>query len=155
MAKMISTKFTSVPIEEGLDFILSHLQEPHFPRRISTYLTEKNPPWQISVDNRDEALARFKQSNLRNCRISAYKYPVPTVRGINAQTPNFVMPDLDRKDFKTNKALEQCLHDTLENFKVKLHGASPTVLWSGGGYHLPQPLNADVVLETESLCQVQ
>jgi len=92
-----------------------------------------------------------KESLYTNCRISAYKYPIPTVRGINAQVPNFVMPDLDRKDFKTDKLLLECLQQTLENSKVRLHGASPTVLWSGGGFHLPQPLNADVVLETESI----
>src|SRR5215469_16746042 len=149
---MISTsKFTSVSIETGLDLILSHLEEPYFPRRISTDLTEKNPPWQIMVNSRDEALARFKQSNLLNCRISAYKYPVPTVRGINAQVPNFVMPDLDRKDFKTDKSLQECLQQTLENFKVKLHGANPTVLSSGGGFHLPQPLDSDIILEMESI----
>ena len=148
---MISTKFTPVSIEEGLDLILSHLEPPYFPRRISTYLTSKNPPWQITVNSRDEAIARFNQSNLWDCRISAYKYPVPTVRGINAQYPNFVMPDLDRRDFKTYKSLLECLQQTLENFKTKLHGASPTVLWSGGGFHLPQPLDADVVLEMESI----
>jgi hypothetical protein len=147
------SKFTSVSIEDGLDFILSHLEEPHFPRRISTYLTAKNTPWQIMVSSRDEALARFKQSDLKNCRISAYKYPVPTVRGINAQVPNFVMADLDRKDpiFKTDKSFNECLENTLQNFNNKLHGAKPSVLWSGGGYHLLQPLDADIVLEMESI----
>jgi hypothetical protein len=38
-----------------------------------------------------------------------------------------------------------------KNFKDKLHGANPTVLWSGGGYHLLQPLDADIVLETQSI----
>src|SRR5215831_4824215 len=76
-AKAIST---SVPIESGLDFILSHLEKPYFPRRISTYLTEKNGPWQVLVNSRDEALAKFKESDLLNCRISAYRFPVPAVR---------------------------------------------------------------------------
>src|SRR5215469_17152224 len=130
---MISTsKFTSVSIEAGLDFILSHFEKPsdgkQFPWRISTYLTAKNPPWQISVNSKEEALARFKQSNLLDCRISAYPFPIPTVRGINAQVPNFVMADLDRKDpiFKTDKSFNQCLENTLQNFNNKLHGAKPT-----------------------------
>jgi hypothetical protein len=38
---------------------------------------------------------------------------------------------------------------TLKNFKDKLHDANPTVLWSGGGYHLLQPLH--VILEMESI----
>jgi hypothetical protein len=131
---MIPT-FTSVSIEDSLDFILLHFEKPHFPRRISTYLTENNPPWQIVVYSRDEALAKFKESNLLNSRISAFPYPVPTVRGINAQEPNFFQSDLDRKDFKTLKSLNQCLENTLQNFRDKLHGANPSVLWSGGGYH--------------------
>jgi hypothetical protein len=149
---MISTStFTSVPIESGLDLILSHSEKPYFPRRISTDLTEKNPPWQISVNSRDEALAKCKESNLLNCRISAYPFPVPTVRGINSQVPNFFMSDLDRKNFKTGKSLQECLQHTLKNFKDKLRGANPTVLWSGGGYHILQPLDADVILEMESI----
>ena len=56
------------------------------------------------------------------------------------------MSDLDRKSFKTNKSLQQCLQD-------KLHGANPSVLWSGGGYRILQPLDADVdvILEMESI----
>jgi len=61
------------------------------------------------------------------------------------------MSDLDRKNFKTNKSLQQCLQDTLKNFKDKLHGANPSILWSGGGYHLLQPLDADIILEMESV----
>jgi hypothetical protein len=149
---MISTStFTSVSVEDGLDFILSHFEGPHFPRRISTCLTEKNPPWQVLVYSMDEAIKMFKKSNLLNCRVSAYRYPIPTVRGINAQVPNFFMSDLDRKDFKTDKSLQQCLQDTLNNFRNKLHGANPTVLWSGYGYHILQPLDADVILEMESV----
>jgi len=58
---------------------------------------------------------------------------------------------LDKKNFKTKKSLEECRHNTVENFKVKLHGANPTILWSGGGYHFLQPLHADIVLEMESV----
>lgn len=147
----MATVSTSISIESGLDFILSHLEEPHFPRRISTYLTEKNPPWQLLVSSRAEAIARFKQSNLLNCRISAYPYPVPEARGINAQVPNFFLSDLDKKNFKTRKSFEEAMQNTLQNFKHKLHGANPTVLWSGGGYHFLQPVDADIVLETESV----
>jgi hypothetical protein len=158
MAMAVTTTFhtsvptTSIPIEYGLDIILSHLEEPHFPRRISTYITEKNSPWQVSVNSRDEALAMFKQSDLIDCRISAYPCPVPEDnRGINMQAPNFFLTDLDKKNFKSDRLFQQCLEDTLKNFKDKLHGANPTVLWSGGGYHLLQPLDADIVLETQSI----
>jgi len=135
-------------IEEGLDFIERHLVSPIYPRRIATYATKDG---QTLVNNRDEALARFRQSNLLDCRISAYPYPVPEYKGVNRQTPDFFLSDLDRKDFKTKKSFEECMRNTLLNFKNKLHGANPTILWSGGGYHSLQPLYADVLLEMESV----
>jgi hypothetical protein len=54
-------------------------------------------------------------------------------------------------NFKTKKSFEEAVQNTLQNFKDKLHGANPTILWSGGGYHFLQPLCADIVLETESV----
>jgi hypothetical protein len=61
--------FTSTPIESGLDLILSHLEKPYFPRRISAYITEKTPPWQILVYSKEEALAMFK-AHISNRSIS-------------------------------------------------------------------------------------
>jgi Primase X len=147
----------SMPITESLDIILSDLsrlvikaglqlqpQPKLLPWRISTYLTGNH---QIVVSSKEEALARFKQSNLLDCKISSFPYPVPTVRGINAQVPDFFISDIDRKNFKTYKLFHQCLQDTLQNYKTILHGADPTILWTGGGYQLLQPLDADIILE--------
>jgi len=39
----------------------------------------------------------------------------------------------------------------LQNYEIKLHGAKPTVLWTGGGYHILQSLDADIVLETQNI----
>ncbi|MGB6528533.1 MAG: hypothetical protein WBF33_10540 [Candidatus Nitrosopolaris sp.] len=135
-------------IESGLHFILLHLEEPTFPRRIGTYATEGK---QILVKNREEALAMFKQSNLLDCRISGYPYPVLEYKGAKRQSPNFFLSDLDRKNFKTKKSFEESMKSTSQNFKDKFHGANPTILWSGGGYHFLQPMYADVILENESV----
>src|SRR5919199_3347963 len=43
-------------IEQGLDFILSHFQEPIFPRKIMT----KKLGYQVEVFNKEEALEYFK-----------------------------------------------------------------------------------------------
>jgi hypothetical protein len=59
----ITTTITSSPPEEGLDFILSHFQEPIFPRTISTHTTGGK---QVLVYSKAEALARFRQSNFLN-----------------------------------------------------------------------------------------
>ena len=49
-------------IEEGITFILSHFQEPIFPRRIFTPIQK-----QIKIDNTDEILKYFKESKFYDC----------------------------------------------------------------------------------------
>ncbi len=123
-------------IEYGLDSILSQLEYPldgsKFPWRIMTWLTKKQGRNQVQVSSREEAISKFKQSGLVDCRLSIFPYPVPEVNGINAQVPTGFLSDLDRKCFKTDELLEQALVKTLQNHDTKLHGAKPIVLWSGG-----------------------
>src|SRR5215216_6492791 len=134
MGLIISENRQQEGIEYGLDFILSHFQKLIWPRTISTYATQGR---QIEVFNKEKALARFKQANFLDCRISAY--PLYTnYKGINRQAPNFIFIDLDRSTFKTERVHKFALNTTLNNIKEKL-GGSPTVLWSGNGYHIYQP----------------
>jgi hypothetical protein len=60
---------TKQKVIEGLDFILSHFEDPLWPRTISTKTTEGR---QVLVCNKEEALARYEQANYLDCRISAY-----------------------------------------------------------------------------------
>jgi hypothetical protein len=47
------------------------------------------------------------------------------------------MIDLDLKDFGySHEKLEKILHTTLNKINNVLHGAHPTVLWTGNGYHI-------------------
>jgi hypothetical protein len=125
--------------EDGLGFLLTHFQDPIWPRTISTRTTNKG---QILVYNREEALARFKQANWADCRISAY--PSYTgYKGINRYAPDFVFIDLDKATFRTEEAHNTALLKTLQNIKHRL-GGSPTVLWSGNGYHIYLPVSAFV-----------
>jgi hypothetical protein len=145
--------YNQVAIESGLDFILEHFTDNIFPRTISTKYTEGK---QILVGNKAEALARFSQSNFLDCRISAYppnalENPSATQRfvGLKEKTPSniIVMIDLDLCNFKTDRALDMALTRTLNIIKDKLD-AKPTVMWSGRGYHIIQPINSNgVVLE--------
>jgi hypothetical protein len=141
-------------IEEGLDyFILSHFQEPLWPRTISTKSTEGR---QIIVYSKEEALSYFKAANYLDCKISAYYYHCWTRPNIvssfleikkNVITPNLIMIDLDRCNFfESDKALESGLRKTLKRIKELLLGLKPTVIWSGNGYHIYIPIDA-VVLE--------
>jgi hypothetical protein len=132
------------PIENGLDFILSHFKEG-FPRTVSTYATKNS---QILVYGKDEALARFEAANL-DCKINAYPRFVEW-KGINRQAPNFIFIDLDQGRFSSKGFLDKYLAKTLDNISQKFETAvHPSVLWSGHGYHIYLPVDA-FVLEEEN-----
>ena len=98
----------------------------------------------------EEALARFAQTNFLDCRISAYPPPsvVSSFVGVNLNiAPSFVMIDLDRQTFNTQRAFEMALSRTLKKISNMLI-SEPTVIWSGSGYHIYLVLDA-FVLETE------
>jgi hypothetical protein len=136
---------------EGLVYLLCYFQEPIWPRTISTKTTDKR---QILVYSKEEALARFKQANWLDCRISAYP-SYTEYKGINRQAPNFIFIDLDKATFDTEKAHNDALTTTLENIKQKLDGSSPTVLWSGNGYHIYQLVDAFVFEQQEIFAKFQ
>jgi hypothetical protein len=91
-----------ISIIEGLDLILSYFKALIWPRRISTKTTENST---LPVYNRDEALARLKQSNLKDCKICAYPFYVEWV------------------PTTTKSKLGSALNNTLKNIKDKLAGA--------------------------------
>lgn len=76
-------------LEDGLDFILSHFQEPIFPRKIMT----KDLGYQVEVFNKQEALGYFKSSRYEDCRINAYpsftEYEEVTRKGIKQNTREY------------------------------------------------------------------
>ena len=81
-----------IQVKTGLNFILIHFIAFAFPRTISTKTTEGR---QILVNNKVEALARFKQANYLDCRINAYSKH--DIKG----DPNFIFIDID----STNESL--------------------------------------------------
>jgi hypothetical protein len=97
-------------IEEGLDFILSHLEEPIWPRTIFT----KTLGRQYTVYSSKEAIARFKQSNLLDCRVNAYS-DYTEFKGINRQSPNFIFIDIDRSLYYRSRILDSCGKDLQEH----------------------------------------
>jgi hypothetical protein len=136
-------------MEEGLDFILSHFIE-QFPRRVSTKTSENR---QVLVSNKEEALARFKAANYLDCRINAYPYVKRWKgwEGINRQVPDLLFIDKDLNDFRDREALDISLFGTLQTIKNRLGAnAVPSVLWSGHGYHVIQPVNS-ILLEDQEI----
>ena len=132
-------------IESGFDFILSHfVEDPIFPRKISTYKSDNK---QFLVRNKQEIINDFADSNFVDCRINAYT-SLTEYKGIQRYRPNLLFIDLDKKnnDSKSIMALKLALSNTLKNIKEKLNGF-PTVLWSGNGYHIIQPVYCRTALE--------
>jgi hypothetical protein len=102
---------------------------------------------QYTAYSSKEAIARFKQSNLMDCRINAYPN-YTEFKGINRQPPNFIFIDIDRCLFRTEEEFWGAVKETSKNIVQTLGGKS-SILWSGNGVHICQPVEA-VVLEQES-----
>src|SRR5919199_39278 len=138
-------------IEGGLDFILNHFQEPLFPRKIMT----KKLGYQIEVFNKEEALEHFNNSSYEDSRINAYP-SFTEYQGINRTPISFLMVDLDLKDFsgvrpekKGKGSLDRVLNNTLHKITESI-GGNPTVLWTGNGYHIYQPVSGFILEEYET-----
>ena len=70
-------------------------------------------------------------------------------QGINLTAPSFIIIDLDLKDFESQEMLDKILRKTLNKINKIFHGAQPTVLWTGGGYHIYQPIRGFVLEEID------
>ena len=139
----MALELNTIKLEEGLDFIISHFEEPVWPRAIFTKTLSR----QYTVYSKKEAIARFKQSNLLDCRINAYP-DYTEFKGINRQPPNFIFIDIDRCLFKTDKEFWKAVQDTCKNIEQTSRG-KPSILWSGNGVHICQPVEA-MLLEQET-----
>jgi hypothetical protein len=127
----------------GVNFLLTHLSKPEFPRTIATKSTEGR---QVVVFGKIQALAYYKQANYMDCRLSAYPYNVTNNGNYNSnnhkapQIIDFIMLDLDLNNFKySRQKLDKALHKILSELK-HTHDIMPTVIWSGNGYHVLVPI---------------
>ena len=141
-----STPGTS-DVQNGLEFILSHLSRPHFPRNIMTHRLGR----QILVHSIEDAMQYYKESKSLDCRISAYPPQPSTCSYVflgNGLAPNLIMIDIDKSKFTTERAFELAVSKTLKIIKVELYG-NPTVILSGNGCHIIQPIDAIVLEELD------
>jgi hypothetical protein len=112
--------------------------------------------YQIEVFNKEEILEYFKESNYKDCRINAYP-SFTEYHGINRTPISFLMVDLDSKDFpnqaSSNKqgksVLDKILDKTLQKITESI-GGNPTVLRTGNGYHIYQPVSGLILEEYET-----
>ncbi|CAN5721655.1 hypothetical protein BH23THE1_BH23THE1_08410 [soil metagenome] len=126
-------------LEHDIRFILSHFngQEFLFPRSIMTSKTNG----QVFVDSEDQMIKFFEEANFIDCRISGYPYHYE--KDARKLYPSFIFIDLDLSLCSTCKypirKLDYILNQTLNKIKEEING-HPTVLWTGGGYHIYQPI---------------
>jgi hypothetical protein len=147
---MINNISQSEIISGNVDFILSHFQEPTFPRKIMT----KRLGYQKEVFSKQELLKYFASSNYEDCRINAYP-PFTNYQGINRVAPSFVMIDLDLRDFGNMQInLDKGLDKILRKIRSVMHG-HPTVLWTGNGYHIYQPMEGFILEEEERFARLR
>jgi len=140
--KLQNQQLKDIEIESGLDFVLSHLEKPIlFPRTIMT----KKLGYQKVVYSKEEAFEYFLDSELVDCRINAYPN-LTEYKDVPRYKPEFLFIDIDKNNFKTDGKFEFALYNTLKNIKEKLQTA-PTVLFTGGGYHIYQPIDIPTALE--------
>jgi hypothetical protein len=133
----ISFRFSQ--IQSGLDFILSHFDNnsDFFPRKIMTAATVANREYQVEIYSKEITMRYFEDAKWQDCRISAFH--------IGQKNPNLIFVDLDRKHFSSDRALKAGLTKILRRIKSKI-GGHPTVLWSGRGFHIIQPIKCDIDL---------
>lgn len=124
---------------ESIDFVLSHFkgQELLFPRSIMTFKTNG----QVFVDTKDQMIKYFQEVNFVDCRINGYPYHFEKDTG--KLYPSFIFIDLDLSLCSTCKypirKLDYVLKQTIKKMEEEING-HPTVLWTGGGYHIYQPI---------------
>ena len=126
-------------------------QESLWPRNISTAVIEGR---QRPVGYRDVAISYYIGSFNKDSKLACYpNYDKLIENGDLLPSykpkPNHIFIDLDLSTFAGDrKRLDTALRTTLRNIKKHLEGAKPTVLWTGGGYHIHQPLDLDDMQHT-------
>ena len=164
-------------IEKDIDFTISHFEKTSLlPRKMRT----KQHNYQFTINSKDEIIEKCLTSDLVDCRINAYPESVSDYKfTIQAPNFIFIDLDLSNftKYKQPKRMLDETLKNTLykisESFSLKpsqhtqhshsekeydiqqqhlefTNEVKPTVLWSGNGYHIYQPLEA-FLLEQEEL----
>lgn len=141
---------TQEEAESGLDFLLWHFEGQHslFPRNVATGATKGG---QKTVYDRDRAILYIQGALRQDCYLSVYPNYEELVKN-GSITPDYLPKpdhlffDLDLKQFGNDiNKLNHGLKVTFKNINQLLNSAVPTVLWSGGGYHVHQPLDANAL----------
>ena len=122
---------------QDIEFMFSHFMcQPYaFPRRIATFKSSASGKiksgGQFPVNTIDEIIAAYKRADDKDCRLNAYPFDQSEQLRI---LPDVIFIDIDN--------LEQSeLNKVLRRMKKLLITSCPTVINSGRGYHVIQPVD--------------
>ena len=127
-------------VKENVGFILSHFndQNYNYPRAIKTLKTDEHS---VYIYNENEIINHFLAADFIDCKINGY--PIYDMESSKTIYPNFIFIDLDLSLCKICKyperKLNYILKETLKKIEKEIKGF-PTVLWTGDGYHIYQPI---------------
>jgi hypothetical protein len=145
-------------IFEGIKFILSHFEKQYklFPRTVKAFNFKDQVKVEYEMREQNsinKIFNMFKESNYYDCKINCFPYNDSRQQqqqsiGINSEdvknktSASFIMINLDLQYFSYDKKkLDNILNMTLNKLSIKFYGESnPTVLWTGNGYNIYQPL---------------
>jgi hypothetical protein len=150
------SELTQEEAEIGLNFLLWHFEGQHslFPRNIATSATNGG---QKTICDKDRAYLFIQGAGRKDCYLSVYPNYEELLKNGSITSdylpkPDHLFIDLDAKQFGNDiNKLNQCLKVTLKNIHQLLNGAIPTIIWSGGGYHIHQPLDANTLPVFENM----
>jgi len=134
-------------VKEGIRFILTHFEgrQPLYPRKMSTSLSQGR---QFTIYYEEQILNECIKSNFTDCRLNAYPVLSDDDMATAIQAPNLIFIDIDlpTDDYEDSLfELSKTLSRSLKLINHKLEGCTPTVLWTGNGYHIY------IVLDTRPL----
>jgi hypothetical protein len=159
-------------VKEGMKFVLNHFAKGNvFPREIASQQSSSSfaEPAVTIVNNKNEMLRVYEQSGFIDCKIS----PSPAFdtekfihnNRINIQTPDFIFINMASKSPSSlpsspptilscnsgGRIVDQVngLFPILQNIKELLYGANTTILWTGNGFQIYQPVQRATLEDIE------
>ncbi len=127
-----------------IEFMFRHFvdQAYDFPRRIATFKSSVSGKiqsgGQFPVNSIDSILSSFARADYKECRLGGYPYD-PTDK--LQQTPTLLFIDIDTLE-------KSALNKALRRMRQHLVISQPTIIMSGRGYHIIQPLDVKKFFDT-------
>jgi len=129
-------------VKQNIRFILSHFEEPIFPRIITARSTTCDATQFKVVYNEKEMLRTYEQSKFIDCRVSIHRSSYATQKchdNQNLEVADLIIFNVYKPIFMRESAQIKALYAILQAIKGILTG-KPTILWSMDSFHIYQPI---------------